>query len=154
MALTDKKRRFVQALQSGLSGAKAAIQAGYSEKGAAVAASRLMKDKDVLEAVERANRVNKAKEEAAAEGRTVNLPDLGKLYSDPLEFLKAVANDPEQDMKLRVEAAKAWVPYVHGRIGEQGKKDAKKQAAAKASAAGGRFAPPPPPTHLRVVGKG
>ncbi len=33
MALTDKKRRFVQALQSGLSGAKAAIHAGYSEKG-------------------------------------------------------------------------------------------------------------------------
>ncbi|KAK50404.1 hypothetical protein L576_1732 [Bordetella bronchiseptica OSU054] len=113
-----------------------------------------MKDKDVLEALERANLVNKAKEEAAAEGRTVNLPDLGKLYSDPLEFLKAVANDPEQDMKLRVEAAKAWVPYVHGRIGEQGKKDAKKQAAAKASATGGRFAPPQPPTHLRVVGKG
>ena len=153
MALTDKKRRFVQALQSGLSGAKAAIHAGYSEKGAAVAASRLMKDKDVQEALGRVNQVNKLKEEAAAAGKTVSLPDLGKLYSDPLEFLKAVANDPEQDMKLRVDAAKAWVPYVHGKIGEQGKKDAKKQAADKA-ATGGRFAPPPPPTHLRVVGKG
>ncbi|CAB3883354.1 hypothetical protein LMG26689_03598 [Achromobacter animicus] len=153
MALTDKKRRFVQALQSGLSGAKAAIHAGYSEKGAAVAASRLMKDKDVQEALGRVNQVNKLKEEAAAAGMEVSLPDLGKLYSDPLEFLKAVANDPEQDMKLRVEAAKAWVPYVHGKIGEQGKKDAKKQAADKV-ASGGRFAPPPPPTHLRVVGKG
>ncbi len=153
MALTDKKRRFVQALQSGLSGAKAAIHAGYSEKGAAVAASRLMKDKDVQEALGRVNQVNKLKEEAAAAGKGVSLPDLGKLYSDPLEFLKAVANDPEQDMKLRVEAAKAWVPYVHGKMGEQGKKDARKQAADKA-ASGGRFAPPPPPTHLRVVGKG
>ncbi len=153
MALTDKKRRFVQALQSGLSGAKAAIHAGYSENGAAVAASRLMKDKDVQEALGRVNQVNKLKEEAAAAGKEISLPDLGKLYSDPLEFLKAVANDPEQDMKLRVEAAKAWVPYVHGKIGEQGKKDAKKQAADKA-ASGGRFAPPPPPTHLRVVGKG
>ncbi|OZI36298.1 terminase [Bordetella genomosp. 1] len=152
MALTDKKRRFVQALQSGLSGAKAAIHAGYSEKGAAVAASRLMKDKDVVAALGRVNEVNKLKEQAAAEGRSVELPDLGKLYSDPLEFLKAVANDPEQDMKLRVDAAKAWVPYVHGKIGEQGKKDAKKQAAKAAT--GGRFAPSSPPTHLRVVGKG
>ncbi|MFE0843418.1 terminase small subunit [Achromobacter insolitus] len=153
MALTDKKRRFVQALQSGLSGAKAAIHAGYSEKGAAVAASRLMKDKDVQEALGRVNQVNKLKEEAAAAGKTVSLPDLGKLYSDPLEFLKAVANDPAQDMKLRVDAAKAWVPYVHGKIGEQGKKDAKKKAASEA-VAGGKFGAPPRPPHLRVVGKG
>lgn len=153
MALTDKKRRFVQALQSGLSGAKAAIHAGYSEKGAAVAASRLMKDKDVQEALGRVNQVNKLKEEAAASGKSISLPDLGKLYSDPLEFLKAVANDPEQDMKLRVDAAKAWVPYVHGKIGEQGKKDAKKKAAGEA-AVGGRFGAPPRPPHLRVVGKG
>ncbi|MFY3534639.1 terminase small subunit [Achromobacter denitrificans] len=153
MALTDKKRRFVQALQSGLSGAKAAIHAGYSEKGAAVAASRLMKDKDVQEAQGRVNQVNKLKEEAAASGKSISLPDLGKLYSDPLEFLKAVANDPEQDMKLRVDAAKAWVPYVHGKIGEQGKKDAKKKAAGEA-AVGGKFGAPPRPPHLRVVGKG
>lgn len=153
MALTDKKRRFVQALQSGLSGAKAAIHAGYSEKGAAVAASRLMKDKDVQEALGRVNQVNKLKEEAAASGKSISLPDLGKLYSDPLEFLKAVANDPEQDMKLRVDAAKAWVPYVHGKIGEQGKKDAKKKAAGEA-AVGAKFGAPPRPPHLRVVGKG
>lgn len=153
MALTDKKRRFVQALQSGLSGAKAAIHAGYSEKGAAVAASRLMKDKDIQEALGRINQVNKLKEEATAAGKPVSLPDLGKLYSDPLEFLKAVANDPGQDMKLRVDAAKAWVPYVHGKVADQGKKDAKKKAAGEA-AAGGRFAAPPPPPHLRVVGKG
>lgn len=153
MALTDKKRRFVQALQSGLSGAKAAIHAGYSEKGAAVAASRLMKDKDVQEALGRVNQVNKLKEEAAAAGKEISLPDLSKLYSDPLEFLKAVANDPGQDMKLRVDAAKAWVPYVHGKIGEQGKKDAKKKAAGEA-VAGGKFGAPPRPPHLRVVGKG
>lgn len=153
MALTDKKRRFVQALQSGLSGAKAAIHAGYSEKGAAVAASRLMKDKDVQEALGRVNQVNKLKEEAAAGGKSISLPDFGKIYSDPLDFLKAVANDPGQDMKLRVDAAKAWIPYVHGKIADQGKKDAKKKAADDV-VAGGRFGAPPPPPHLRVVGKG
>ncbi|MNY14316.1 hypothetical protein D3C86_1474870 [compost metagenome] len=56
-------------------------------------------------------------------------------------------------MKLRVDAAKAWVPYVHGKIGEQGKKDAKKRAAGEA-VAGGKFGAPPRPPHLRVVGKG
>lgn len=60
MALTDKKRRFLAALQSGLTGAKAAIQAGYSEKGAAQAASRLMKDKAVSAALARAPEVNKS----------------------------------------------------------------------------------------------
>lgn len=150
MALTDKKRRFVVALQSGLSGAKAAIHAGYSQKGAAVAASRLMKDRDVQAAIHRADEVNKAQEAAKAAGKSFNLPDLGQLYSDPLEFLKAVANDPSQDMKLRVDAAKAWVPFVHGRIGEQGKKDKAKDAAVQAG--GGKFGAPPPPRHLRSVG--
>lgn len=64
MSLTDKKRRFVVALQSGLSGAKAAIKAGYSGKGSAQAASRLMKDPDVKAALERKELVNKAKAEA------------------------------------------------------------------------------------------
>ncbi|MFY3832618.1 terminase small subunit [Achromobacter xylosoxidans] len=53
MALTDKKRRFVDALLSGLSGTKAAIHAGYSENGAAQAAARLMRDKHVLAALGR-----------------------------------------------------------------------------------------------------
>lgn len=60
MALTEKKRRFVAALQSGLTGAKAAVDAGYSEKGAAQAASRLMKDGAVVSALGRALEVNKA----------------------------------------------------------------------------------------------
>jgi len=59
MALTEKKRRFVAALQSGLTGAKAAVDAGYSEKGAAQAASRLMKDGAVVSALGRALEVNK-----------------------------------------------------------------------------------------------
>jgi len=149
MALTDKKRRFVAALQSGLSGAKAAVQAGYSEKGAAQAASRLMKDPDVKAALERKDAVNKAKAEAKATGREIKLPDLSRMFSDPREFLKAVMNDPEEEMKLRVEAAKTLMPFTHGKVADQGKKAAKDEAAKKAA---GRFSPPPPPAQLRVVG--
>jgi len=143
MAFTDKKRKFVAALQSGLSGAKAAVAAGYSEKGAPQAASRLMKDPDVAAALERKALVEQAKAEAKAAGREVNLPDLGKMFSDPKEFLKALMNDPSEDMKLRVDAAKCLMPFEHERKGEVGKKSAKEQAAAKAAT--GRFSVPAPP---------
>lgn len=143
MALTDKKRKFVAALQSGLSGAKAAVAAGYSEKTASQAASRLVKDKDVQDALKRKEVVEQAKAEAKAAGREVNLPDLGKMFSDPREFLKALMNDPNADMKLRVDAAKALMPYEHTRKGEGGKKDAKQDAAGKVMQ--GRFAVPSAP---------
>ncbi|WP_175122318.1 terminase small subunit [Achromobacter animicus] len=179
MALTDKKRRFVDALLSGLTGAKAAIHAGYSENGAAQAAARLMRDKHVLAAVGRIaevnksvnkNRINKKAEspnpketDSPASGPQATAADtdlidgiglkaLG-LTSDPRAVLVAIMNDAGEEPKLRLEAAKALMPFTHGKIAEQGKKGAKQEAANKA-ATGGRFAPPPPPTHLRVVGKG
>lgn len=78
MALTDKKRKFVAALQSGLSGAKAAVAAGYSEKGASQAASRLMKDPDVIAELARKERVEQAKAEAKEEARPwLKRPSLG-----------------------------------------------------------------------------
>lgn len=150
MALTDKKRKFVDALQSGLSGAKAAVAAGYSEKGASQAASRLMNDPDVIAALERRKSVEKAKSEAKAQGKSLNLPDFSKMYSDPAEFLKALMNDAGEDMKLRVDAAKALMPYIHQRKGEGGKKDAKQEAAEKVS---GRFGPPSPPKLVAMGGK-
>ncbi|RSF08815.1 terminase small subunit [Achromobacter aegrifaciens] len=176
MALTDKKRRFVDALLSGLSGAKAAIHAGYSENGAAQAAARLMRDKHVLAALGRSAQVNKSVNKkpvnktapqakpASTDGGSqdtatgsdpmdeIGLKALG-LTSDPRAVLVAIMNDVGEEPKLRLEAAKALMPFTHGKIAEQGKKGAKQEAANKA-ATGGRFAPPPPPTHLRVVGKG
>lgn len=144
MALTDKKRKFVAALQSGLSGAKAAVAAGYSEKGASQAASRLMKDPDVIAALARKERVEQAKAEAKEEGRALNVGALSKTFDDPQDFLKAMMNDAAEDPKLRLDAAKTLMPYVHSRKGEGGKKDERKQAAT-AAAASGRLAPKAPP---------
>ncbi len=143
MAFTDKKRKFVAALQSGLSGAKAAVAAGYSEKGAPQAASRLMKDPDVLAALKRKEIVEQAKAEAKAAGKEISLPDLGKMFSDPKDFLKALMNDPSEDMKLRMDAAKALMPFTHERKGEASKKTAKDEAAQKAMQ--GRFSVPAAP---------
>lgn len=174
MALTDKKRRFVQALQSGMSGAKAAIHAGYSENGAKVAASRLMRDKDVLAALERGKNVNPEVNKSATvvpsaqppmetpqpgtDGvasadllAAIGIKALG-LTSDPKAILIAIMNDANEEPKLRMEAAKALMPFVHGKVAEQGKKDAQKEAAAKA--AGGKFGRPAAPPGLRVVNGG
>lgn len=145
MAFTDKKRRFVHALQSGLKGKEAAIAAGYSEKGAAQAASRLMNDPDVLAALDRKEKVNQAKKEAKAQGKAVNLPDLSQMFSDPKEFLRALMNDPGEDMKLRLDAAKVLMPFTHERKGEASKKVSRNEAARQAA---NRFAVPEPPRRV------
>jgi phage terminase small subunit len=68
--------------------------------------------------------------------------------SDPLKFLLDVMNDAAADGKLRVDAAKAALPFVHAKKGEAGKKEAKQEDAAKiASKFGARPAP------LKVVGR-
>ena len=148
MALTDKKRRFVAALQSGLKGAKAAEHAGYSKATAAQAASRLMKDPDVLAELARKETVNKAKEQAKDAGRPVSMPDLARMFSDPKAFLMALMNDAGEDIKLRADAAKALMPYEHERKADAGKKKGKEDAAKTLT--GGRFAPTPPPPRSRA----
>lgn len=146
MAFTDKKRRFVDALRKGLSGKEAAIAAGYSERGASQAASRLMKDQDVLEALERHDKINKAKEEAKAQGKTFDIAALSQMYSDPKDFLSAVMNDVSEEVRLRVDAAKTLMPYFHTRKADVGKKE--QQQAKADSIANNRFAPRSAPRTL------
>ena len=75
----------------------------------------------------------------------VLLPDL-PATNDPLVFLLALVNEPTADMRLRLNAAVAAMPYVHARMGDAGKKDGKQDAAKKASA--GKFAPSHAPVRL------
>lgn len=146
MAFTDKKRRFVDALRKDLSGKEAAIAAGYSERGASQAASRLMKDPDVIAALERHKKINKAKEEAKEQGKVFDIAALSQMYSDPKDFLSAVMNDPSEEVRLRVDAAKTLMPYFHTRKAEVGKKV---QAQTKANdIANNRFAPRSAPRTL------
>jgi phage terminase small subunit len=64
-------------------------------------------------------------------------------HKDPKVFLLALMNDLEADVKLRAEAAKTLMPFMHGKIGEGGKKDQQQDAAKKV--AGGKFAAAAPP---------
>jgi len=131
MALTDKKRRFAEALKSGASNRDAAVAAGYSEKTAAQAGSRLAKDKDVLAHIGRKEAIIEAKQQAKEAGRPFDIGSLSKVYADPADFLKSVMNDVSEDVKLRVDAAKVLMPYTHAKPGEKGKKTERQERAEK-----------------------
>jgi phage terminase small subunit len=155
MALTDKKRRFADALQSGASKRDAAIAAGYSEKTASQAGSKLAKDPDIIAAMGRKIRAAGAAGEKVKPGQKVNSPDAGDHgddalviveTDDPREFLVAVMNQKDVEPRLRVDAAKALMPYVHGKVADQGKKDALQEAAKQA--AKGRYAQGKPPLSI------
>jgi phage terminase small subunit len=67
-------------------------------------------------------------------------------HKDPKIFLMALMNDLEADIKIRADAAKSLLPFMHAKI-ESGVKDAKADAAKKAGT--GKFGAAPPP--LRVI---
>lgn len=65
---------------------------------------------------------------------------------DPLVFLTSVMNHSKVDGKLRVDAAKALLPFKHKKVGEQAKEGKKEQRANAAKEAGaGRFGSAQPP---------
>ncbi len=69
--------------------------------------------------------------------------------SDPMQFMLSVMRDPTADARLRVDAAKALLPYLHRKKGEPGKKAAAADAAQKACS--GKFAPGKSPTLATVT---
>lgn len=131
MAITQKKKLFAQAKREGKSNTDAAIFAGYSADTAPQAGSRLAKDKDVIGEIGRKEKIEVAKEIAKETGVRLDIPDLGVMYKDPKDFLMAVMNDPESDIKTRSEAAKALMPFIHQKKGESGKKEVDAENAKK-----------------------
>ncbi len=152
MALTGKKRAFANAVLAGSSNKEAAIAAGYSAATASAAGSRLVKDPAVVAHLT-AMRV-------AAPEKTPSSPlpyvpgdkpfDLAAAirYDDPKDFLLAAMNDGELEYKLRVDSAKALMPFTHHKLGEGGKKDQAKEAAKAISEGGGKFGAARPPPRL------
>lgn len=65
---------------------------------------------------------------------------------DPLQWLQTLMADPRQDVRMRVDAAKALLPFLHRRPREAGKKDEAEKAAKCASK--GRFRTGAPPLKL------
>lgn len=140
MALTGKKRLFAEALLAGKSNKMAALAAGYSAASASAAGSRLAKDKDVLAHLQRkAKAVSEAPPAAAGAEPPAGGFDLSQALShrDPRAFLLAAMNDKMLEPKLRIDAAKALMPFEFAKKGEGGKKEQQADAAKQAGA--GRF---------------
>lgn len=150
MALNEQKRKFAAALKSGMTQEKAAIHAGYSEKTARSKGNQLAKDPDVLAEIARKEAVAEVKQEAKEKGIPINLSEIAGSFKDPKDFLVAVMNDIAEDPKLRLDAAKTLMPYVHARKADAGIKDTKQKAAEKVSS---RFAPSAPPRLVVNGGK-
>lgn len=131
MALTAKKKLFAEAVLRGKSNKDAAIEAGYSAATAAPAGSRLIKDKDIAKYITACRKEMKAREVPAD---PAPMPfDIARVlqHSDPKAFLLAAMNDHKMEDKLRIDAAKALMPFVHKKLGEGGKKEEQEAAAKK-----------------------
>lgn len=146
MALTAKMKAFAQAVVSGMSNKDAAISAGYAEKTASQAGSKLRKDPEIIVHIEKlkADKEGRSLTSEKPKVKTIStheddnpLDDEDYAKDDPLQFLIDVMNKSD-DMFLRFNAAKAALPYFHGKVAEKGKKETKADEAKKATQ-GGKF---------------
>jgi len=107
--LTSRQRAFCKALvaQTGKrNGSKAARIAGYPEARAASRASRNLRNPRVIAEIHRL-------ENNLANGLHDALEGIN--FTDALVFLLAVMADGTQDLGIRIEAAKAILPYTHAK---------------------------------------
>ena len=139
MAMTDKKIKFAKAKLSGKNNTEAAILAGYSQNGAKQQGSRLAGDSDVMAFIEKHKNIDQQFVPKTTKG------------IDPLEYLLDVIANEDNEQDARIAAAKAALPYIHGKIGDVGKKETQKDTAnsiASGSNGSGRFATAQPPKRL------
>lgn len=118
---------------------EAAILAGYSNNTAKQQGSRLARDPDVLAFMAKHKDVDQQFIPQTTQG------------VDPLEYLLDVVADGNNEPAVRIAAARAALPYVHGKIGDVGKKETQKDTAnsiASGSNGSGRFATAQPPKRL------
>lgn len=165
MALTPKMRKFAEAIVDveGISNKDAAISAGYSPETASQAGSRLSKDPEILAYIEKLKQKKKltSSEQEPIEGNFIEVipvesdePKSERVsgqfvgrddiaiggLDDPLEYLKKVWTNEEEDPDLRLKAAQAAMPYVHGKVGVKGKKESQKDEARNIAGGSGKFA--------------
>lgn len=137
MALTDKKRRFVDSKAAGASNREAAEAAGYAASSASAAGSRLAKDPDVVAALEKLKARRDVKPEAACDDPAADGDeDLTSLpiTDDPLVWLLALMNEQKAKIFDRRNAAQTALPYFHGKKSGMGKKDQRQEDAEKVGA--------------------
>ncbi|MBF7685983.1 terminase small subunit [Acinetobacter sp. B10A] len=167
MALTSKMRKFAEAIVEGKSKKEAAISAGYSTETASQQASKLSKNPEVLEYIEKltssekltskkekvnsevesefipAKREQQKKDTEQAEKIDSEFVGRGEIpigaIDDPLEYLKAVWTNEFSHPDDRLKAAIAGLPYVHGKVASKGKKETRAEEAKNKAGTSGKF---------------
>lgn len=140
MALTEQMKKFAQAkMKTGedgrqLSNKQAAIEAGYSEKSAGSKGSQLAQNPEVLTYLDgllKSGGEGVALLESMPLGEAAIQAETKEMESvtNSLEFLKSIYKNPRMERKVRIEAAKAALPYEFGKVGEMGIKDGREAAA-------------------------
>lgn len=157
--LTGKKSIYAAARTAGHNQKQAAIMAGYSEATASQAASRLEKDPDVKSYIARKTPKKPPQPELEktpakppkpeVKREELQVSSVYRKHTDPMDFLTDLMNDSSEDSRLRSDAAKALLPYVHQKKGEEGKKEAKEREAKETGA--GKFALGPRPANVRPI---
>lgn len=94
--------------------------------------------------VEESTRVSNVLNEKGVEIKKLRSSIKTKRFNSPLEFMKHVMNDEEEDPKLRLEASKALASFTIQRPGDKGKK-AGREEKAKDAHSNGRFSSAPAP---------
>ncbi len=143
MALTAKKKAFAQAKHDGANNKEAAIFAGCSPETASQAGSRMAKDSDVIAQIERLKSVKGVNNDVKPDPKPIITKkdiETASSRADPLKFLEEIWTDPVEDMKMRMDAAKAALPYFHGKVAEKGKKESRADEAKDIAQSGGKFA--------------
>lgn len=145
--MNNKMLEYCRLRAAGVEASAAVRSAGYTAKDVGIRAAQLDARKDVQEMVAKLQRNGETDtEDADTERKTY----LKKKYSNPLELFQDLMNNPDAPDALRYQAAKDALPYLHGKIGEGGKKDAEREKAHSA-ANGGKFQPRRGPGRPRLV---
>lgn len=136
MAMTEKKKQFIKAIKMGMTQKDAAVFAGYSKQTAESQGCRLMKDPDVKKHLGEVKNIVKVDNTCEVDFIPTE-QDVKKVleFQDPKEKLLFLMNNGDE--KIQFEAAKALMPYIHGKVGETGKKETKEERAKEASRQGG-----------------
>lgn len=163
MAKEEKYSAFAAAVVAGKSNREAAILAGYKAQTASQSGSRLAKDPEIIRLI--AEMTDKTPNETTVQTHTnaetteqqlaPNLEDPpykrairkgeiieldGKQYNttDPKDMLTLAMLGVISPSRAQLDAAKALIPFVHGKVGDQGKKESELERA-RGVIQGGRF---------------
>lgn len=150
--LTHKRQEFVNNKAAGMKNLEAAVAAGFAPKSAASMAAQLMGRTDIKKAIALAKKSPIERQLAADRDQEEFEDDIAKKnkmpkanYADSKQFLLDAMNHKLLPIAARAEYAKALLPYQHGRIGEQGKKEKVADRAKEVAHGGSRLQPKSPP---------